>query len=41
MGKGLTQPQASEVLTQLAFYTGWPKVFSAMAVFKEVFEARP
>jgi alkylhydroperoxidase/carboxymuconolactone decarboxylase family protein YurZ len=40
MDKGLTQAQASEVLTQLAFYADWPKVFSAMAVFKEVFEAR-
>jgi 4-carboxymuconolactone decarboxylase len=41
MDKGLTRGQASEALTQLAFYAGWPKVFSAMAVFKEVFEARP
>lgn len=40
MDNGLTQPQASEVLTQLAFYAGWPNVFSALPVVKEVFEKR-
>jgi len=38
MDNGLTQAQASEVLTHLAFYVGWPNVFSAMPVAKEVFE---
>jgi 4-carboxymuconolactone decarboxylase len=41
MDNGLTQAQASEVLTHLAFYTGWPNVFSALPVVKEVFEKRP
>jgi 4-carboxymuconolactone decarboxylase len=41
MDNGLTQAQAAEVMTQLAFYVGWPNVFSAMAVAKEVFEKRP
>lgn len=41
MDNGLMQAQASEVLTQLAFYAGWPKVFSALPVFKQVFEQRP
>jgi len=41
MDNGLTEAQANEVLTQLAFYAGWPRAFSAMPVFKEVFEARP
>lgn len=41
MDKGLTEAQASEALTQLAFYAGWPKVFSAMPVFKDVFAQRP
>lgn len=41
MDNGLTQEQASEVLTQLAFYAGWPNVFSALPVFKQVFEQRP
>jgi len=40
MDNGLTQKQASEVLTQLAFYAGWPNVFSALPVVKEVFEKR-
>jgi 4-carboxymuconolactone decarboxylase len=37
MDNGLTEAQASEALTQLAFYAGWPNVFSAMPVFKDVF----
>ena len=41
MDNGLTQTQASEVLTQLAFYVGWPNVFSALPVAKDVFEKRP
>jgi 4-carboxymuconolactone decarboxylase len=41
MDNGLTQPQAAEVLTHLAFYVGWPNVFSAMPVAKDVFEKRP
>lgn len=40
MDNGLTQAQAAEVLTQLAFYAGWPNVFSALPVAKEVFEKR-
>lgn len=41
MDNGLTKEQASEVLTHLAFYAGWPNVFSAMPVAKDVFEKRP
>jgi 4-carboxymuconolactone decarboxylase len=40
MGNGLTQEQAGELLTQLAFYAGWPSVFSALPVCKDVFEKR-
>ena len=40
MDNGLTQREASEMLTQLAFYTGWPNVFSALPVVKDVFEKR-
>jgi 4-carboxymuconolactone decarboxylase len=40
MDNGLTQAQASEVLTHLAFYVGWPNVFSALPVAKDVFEKR-
>jgi 4-carboxymuconolactone decarboxylase len=41
MDNGLTQAQASEVLTHLAFYAGWPNVFSALPVVKDIFEKRP
>ena len=41
MDNGLTKAQASEVLTQLAFYAGWPNVFSALPVAKDVFAKRP
>jgi 4-carboxymuconolactone decarboxylase len=40
MDNGLTQSQASEVLTHVAFYAGWPNAFSALPVVKEVFEKR-
>ena len=40
MDNGLTQAEASEVLTHLAFYAGWPNVFSALPVAKEIFEKR-
>ena len=35
---GLTQTQLKEVITHLAFYAGWPKAMSAMAVAKREFE---
>jgi hypothetical protein len=37
----LTQTQAAEVVTHLAFYAGWPNAFSALPVLKDVFEKRP
>jgi 4-carboxymuconolactone decarboxylase len=40
MDNGLTKDQASEAMTQLAFYAGWPNVFSALPVVKAVFEQR-
>ncbi|HEV2397122.1 MAG TPA: carboxymuconolactone decarboxylase family protein [Candidatus Sulfotelmatobacter sp.] len=41
MDKGLTQTQAAEMVTHLAFYAGWPNAFSALPVVKDVFEKRP
>jgi 4-carboxymuconolactone decarboxylase len=41
MDNGLTQAQAAEAITHLAFYVGWPNVFSALPVAKDVFEKRP
>lgn len=40
MDSGLSKGEASEVLTHLAFYAGWPNVFSALPVAKDVFVQR-
>jgi 4-carboxymuconolactone decarboxylase len=40
MDNGLTKEEASEVITQAAFYAGWPNAFSAVPVFKAVFDSR-
>jgi 4-carboxymuconolactone decarboxylase len=40
MDNGLTKEEAGEVVTHLAFYTGWPNSFSALPVIKDVFEKR-
>ncbi len=40
MDNGLTREEASEVLTHMAFYSGWPTIFSALPVFKDVFAGR-
>jgi 4-carboxymuconolactone decarboxylase len=37
---GATEEELIEAITHLAFYAGWPKAFSAMAVAKQVFRAR-
>jgi len=41
MDNGLTKAQASEVLTHLAFYAGWPNAMSAVPLVKGVLEGRP
>jgi 4-carboxymuconolactone decarboxylase len=41
MDNGLTQTQAAEVITHLAFYAGWPNAMSAVPVAKDVFDKRP
>ena len=40
MDNGLTQTEAAEVITHLAFYAGWPNAMSAVPVAKDVFEKR-
>lgn len=40
MDNGLSKDEASAMLSHLAFYAGWPNVFSAMPVAKEVFQNR-
>ena len=32
--------ELTEAITHLAFYAGWPNVFSAMPIAKDVFEKR-
>jgi 4-carboxymuconolactone decarboxylase len=34
---GATEEEVVEAITHLAFYAGWPKAMSAMAVAKQVF----
>jgi 4-carboxymuconolactone decarboxylase len=40
MDNGLTPAEASEAITQVAFYAGWPRAMSAVPVLKGVFEKR-
>lgn len=40
MDNGLTQEQAGEVITHLAFYAGWPNAMSALPIAKDVFAKR-
>lgn len=35
---GITKEEAVEIVTQLAFYSGWPKAWSAFAIINEVYE---
>jgi 4-carboxymuconolactone decarboxylase len=36
---GLTHSELTEAITHLAFYAGWPRAMSAIAVAREVFSA--
>lgn len=40
MDNGLTRTEASEVISHLAYYAGWPNAFSAAPVARSVFEKR-
>jgi 4-carboxymuconolactone decarboxylase len=40
MDNGLSRAEASEVVTHVAFYAGWPRAMSAVPVLKQVFQAR-
>jgi 4-carboxymuconolactone decarboxylase len=40
MNNGLTPEEAGEVLTQLAFTSGWPSAFTAMPIVKDVIDKR-
>ncbi len=40
LDNGLTTEEAGETLTHMAFYAGWPCVFSALPVVKDIFGQR-
>lgn len=40
LDSGVTPAEVSEIITHLAFYSGWPNAMSAIAVTKNVFQAR-
>ncbi|MEV5027877.1 carboxymuconolactone decarboxylase family protein [Paenibacillus sp. LPE1-1-1.1] len=35
---GVTQEEIAEMITHLAFYTGWPKAWSAFNIAKEIYK---
>ncbi len=35
---GITKEEISEIITQLAFYVGWPKAWSAFGIAKEIWK---
>jgi 4-carboxymuconolactone decarboxylase len=40
MDNGLTQGEAAEAITHLAFYAGWPNAMSALPIAKDIFAKR-
>lgn len=40
LGNGVTKEEIIEVITHLAFYSGWPTAMSAALLAKDVLEAR-
>lgn len=40
LDSGATPAEVSEIITHLAFYTGWPNAMTAISVTKEIFQAR-
>jgi 4-carboxymuconolactone decarboxylase len=38
LGNGVTRTEISEIITHMAFYSGWPTAMTAALVAKEVFE---
>lgn len=37
---GITKEEAVEIVTQLAFYCGWPKAWSTFGLIREVYEQK-
>ena len=40
LGNGVTEDEIVEIITHMAFYSGWPTAMSAALLAKEVFEQR-
>lgn len=40
LDNGVTRDELSELITHLAFYSGWPTAVTAAAIAKEIFEKR-
>ena len=40
LDSGVMPGELSEIITHLAFYSGWSNAFSAVAVLKDIFEQR-
>src|SRR5215470_6365198 len=40
LSNGVTKAELSELITHLAFYSGWPTAVTAASLAKELFEAR-
>jgi 4-carboxymuconolactone decarboxylase len=40
LDNGLTKDELSELITHLAFYSGWPTAVTAAAIAKEVFDKK-
>ncbi len=40
LDNGVTQEEIGELITHLAFYSGWPTAMTAATIANEVFEAR-
>jgi 4-carboxymuconolactone decarboxylase len=38
---GVTKNELSEIITHLAFYSGWPTAVAAATIAKDVFEKQP
>ena len=41
LNNGVTKDEIVELITHLAFYSGWPTAMSAALLAKEIFEKRP
>src|SRR5271155_3769649 len=41
LANGVTKSELSELITHLAFYSGWPTAMTAASVAKDVFEKKP